>query len=82
MESIVIDGVEYRVGDRIRLDFTSDRYTRLTLGEFGTITGFWTDDLQIWRVDIRWDDGSNLSMIAGRDKFSKVKEGDEKSRIL
>ena len=46
------------VGDRVELIRTDDQYTSLRSGSQGTVTMVWPDT-----VDIKWDDGSNLSLI-------------------
>lgn len=46
------------VGDRVELIRTDDQYTHLRSGAKGTVTMIWPDT-----VDIKWDDGSNLSLI-------------------
>lgn len=57
------------VGKRVRLDYTSDRYTQLRSGDLGTVTSI--DHLGTVRV--KWDNGSNLGLVedAG-DRFSVV----------
>ena len=60
------------IGRRIRLIFTDDRYTKLRSGDESTITDVTTlpkemgGNRQIW---IRWDNGSSLAMIEGKDQF-------------
>ena len=60
------------VGRRIRLIFTDDRYTKLRSGDEGTITDVTTlpkemgGNRQIWA---KWDNGSSLAMIEGKDQF-------------
>lgn len=49
----------YSKGDRVRLVFTDDPLTRLRPGDKGTV---WRDQSGEV-VDIRWDDGSSLSML-------------------
>lgn len=60
------------VGDRVELDYTSDRYTNLKRGDRGTVVLI--DSLGITHV--KWDNGSNLGMVpeAG-DRFHVVEEG-------
>jgi hypothetical protein len=45
------------VGRRVRLNSTTDQYTRLVPGTLGTIRG-----VKATTYFIKWDDGSNLSM--------------------
>jgi len=60
-------------GKRVRLDYTSDPYTRLTPGATGTIEYVnatpWGDT-----TFIKWDDGSNLGLITGEDRFTIIKQ--------
>lgn len=61
---------ELKPGDRIKLVHTDDPYTKLKPGDLGTVTrvnGF--GDL-----DINWDTGSTLSMIAGEDSWEKAND--------
>lgn len=53
------------IGKRIELVSTTDKYTNLTVGEFGTIR--FVDDYGTIFVD--WDNGSKLGMIPGVDKY-------------
>jgi Domain of unknown function (DUF4314) len=67
-----------KIGDRIRLDSTNDPFTKLKRGDIGTVVEFWTDDLKgsdgryIWRMRVKWDTGSNLSLLHNVDKFTKI----------
>ena len=60
-----------QVSTRIRLDYTSDEHTDLAVGDFGTITGRRQDP---WGevVDVQWDNGSSLSLVAGEDLWTRV----------
>ena len=65
-------------GRRIRLTHTTDSYTKLKKGDLGTIKwerldDLWGDDI----VSVKWDSGSTLSLIRGRDAFTILPEGDE-----
>jgi hypothetical protein len=53
------------IGKRIELISTNDPYTKLSVGEFGTIR--FVDDYGTIFVD--WDNGSKLGMIPGVDKY-------------
>jgi hypothetical protein len=63
------------IGKRIRLIFTHDLYTRLRSGDMGTVMNVAElpeelgGDRQIW---VRWDNGSNLAMIEGKDQFEVI----------
>ena len=66
---------EELVGKRIKLTFTDDPYTRLKTGDVGTVVDVDTIDLpshsftQVW---VKWENGSNLALITGKDKFEVV----------
>ncbi len=65
-------------GRRIRLIYTNDPYTKLEKGDLGTIKwerldDLWGDDV----VSVKWDSGSSLSLIRGRDAFTILPEGEE-----
>lgn len=59
---------------RIRLDYTSDTYTKLKAGDLGTITGRHTDPWGTEKIFVAWDNGSSLSLISGEDEWSVVDE--------
>ena len=52
-------------GRRVRLESTTDPYTALRPGALGTINYVRNDT-----TSIKWDSGSNLSMIDGEDRFT------------
>jgi Domain of unknown function (DUF4314) len=62
------------IGRRIRLLHTDDPYTKLHFGSLGTIQDItrtpW-DDIQVW---CKWDEGSSLALIPGKDMFEFVPE--------
>lgn len=57
---------------KVRLIFTSDPYTKLRSGITGVVLGRWDDDLHVTRIDVRWSNGSRLSMIEGTDQIQKI----------
>ena len=61
------------IGRRIRLLHTDDPYTKLHFGSVGTIQDItrtpW-DDIQVW---CKWDEGSSLALIPGKDMFEFVR---------
>jgi Domain of unknown function (DUF4314) len=63
-------------GDRVRLVYCQDPYTKLKAGDIGTFQRYWTDDTHITRASIKWDSGSNLSMIEGLDVFVSMPDDD------
>ncbi|MCK4364462.1 MAG: DUF4314 domain-containing protein [Thermoplasmatales archaeon] len=60
-----------KVGDRVELIQTDDTMTDLKPGAKGTV--FKIDDEQelIW---VNWDNGEQLALLAGIDKFKIVKK--------
>jgi hypothetical protein len=71
------DGANLRPGMRIVLIETTDIYTRLQPGDKGTIERtrqapsiFQVPGKMEWEVDVKWDDGSHLTMILPRDKLA------------
>jgi hypothetical protein len=67
------------IGRRIRLIYTDDYYTRLTNGEFGTITHISYTPASMCgeqQVSIRWDTESNLALITGKDQFRILDKGE------
>ncbi len=55
-------------GDRIRLDYTDDEWTRLVPGSLGTVT--YVDPTGT--VFAKWDDGSSLGLVPGVDQWTVV----------
>jgi hypothetical protein len=50
---------------RVRLAKTSDPYTNLTNGSLGTKVGEYIDPWGARTIRVRWDNGSDLSLIEG-----------------
>ena len=62
-------GLKNLVGRRIRLLHTEDAYTKLHYGSLGTIKDIGVTpwgDVQVW---CKWDEGSRLALIPGKDSF-------------
>ena len=55
-------------GQRVRLIFTSDPYTKLKTGALGTASHY--DDFGTFHV--KWDDGSHLGLSPGADVWEIV----------
>jgi hypothetical protein len=65
---------ETKIGDRIKLLHTDDKFTQLKPGDLGTV---W--DISIFNIDIEgkpvrviwitWDSGSRFALIEGKDEF-------------
>jgi hypothetical protein len=58
------------VGQRVKLVFTDDRYTKLHPGSEGVV--FYVDDLGTVMVD--WEDGSTLGLIPSIDSWTVIEE--------
>jgi hypothetical protein len=56
---------------RIKLIHTDDPYTLLKPNDMGTIL-YSFDNLDNRCIAIKWDSGSNLSMIEGKDQYEIV----------
>jgi hypothetical protein len=63
-----------KAGDRVRLVSTSDIYTRLEPGALGTVSLI--DSVGTVHVD--WDDGSQLGMVRGEDRFVIIRPAEER----
>lgn len=59
--------MDYAVGDRVELVWTSDPYTRLRPGDHGTVKSVRRDlhDPRNDEIHVAWDSGSGLSMLPG-----------------
>lgn len=58
----------YMLGKRVQLISTTDEYTSLTYGDLGTIN--YIDD--IGTVFVTWDNGSNLGLVPGVDRWKII----------
>lgn len=56
---------------RVRLAKTNDPYTDLTAGSLGTKTGEYIDPWGSSVIRVKWDNGSNLSLIEGEDSWTE-----------
>jgi hypothetical protein len=57
-------------GDRVRLIFTDDPYTKLYPGEEGTVS--FVDDFET--VHVHWDGGSRMGLIPGADQWEVIEK--------
>ena len=57
-----------KVGQKVRLIYTDDSYTKLRSGAIGTV--FYIDDLDTVMID--WEDGSSLGLIPGIDLYEII----------
>ena len=62
-----------KVGDRIKLVFINDTWTKLKPGDKGTVFKIEKEnhDILVW---INWDNGEQLALLSEVDKFKVVKE--------
>jgi len=56
------------IGKRVRLIHTNDRYTKLKAGDEGIIVS--VDGMETRHI--KWDNGSNLGLIPGVDKWEVI----------
>ena len=71
-------------GCRIILKYTDDPYTELKSGDTGTIqcVNFSETPNIESQIYVDWDNGSNLSLLIGRDTFSIMEEKEEVTHKL
>ncbi|ETA80989.1 DUF4314 domain-containing protein [Youngiibacter fragilis] len=67
---------KYTRGTRVKLLRMNDPYTKLSLGETGTVTG--VDD--IGTIHVSWDCGSSLGVAYGEDSCEIVKDSCEEEK--
>ena len=60
-----------KVGDRVELVFMNDTWTELKPGDRGTVLKIDENQELIW---IDWDNGEQLALLVGVDKFKIVKK--------
>ena len=58
-------------GQRVRLIFTSDPYTKLKTGALGVVDFYDSFDT----LHVKWEDGSNLGLIPGCDEWEILPAG-------
>jgi hypothetical protein len=57
------------VNHHIVLREINDSYTHLRPGNIGVCTSVWSDSTKTIRIDVKWDNGSHLSLIQGLDQY-------------
>lgn len=60
-----------KIGDRVELVFTDDKYTRLKSGDVGIVTGLGNEQQILVKWD-KWDNGIELVLLIGRDKYKII----------
>ena len=60
-----------KVGDRVELVFMNDTWTELKPGDKGTVLKIDENQELIW---VDWDNGEQLALLLGFDKFKIVKK--------
>jgi len=60
-----------KVGDRVQLVETDDSWTNLESGAKGTVYKIDEEQDLIW---VEWDNGEDLALINGVDKFKVIKK--------
>ena len=62
---------DIKIGDRVQLEFINDTWTNLKPGDKGTIYKIDENQELIW---IDWDNGEQLALLIGIDKFKVIKK--------
>lgn len=68
---------ETLVGERIKLIQTSDPYTRIPKGSYGTVTRDLYENGGVMCIGVDWDNGSSLSLVEGEDSWTVLGIADE-----
>jgi Domain of unknown function (DUF4314) len=67
---------EIKIGDRVRLIHSDNKFMSLKPGDLGTVWDITTfslmDEQQIRQIWIRWDNNSRLALLEGIDRFEIV----------
>ncbi|MGB6673697.1 MAG: DUF4314 domain-containing protein [Candidatus Nitrosopolaris sp.] len=69
---------ETKIGDRIKLLHTEDKFTQLKPSDLGTVWDIFTFNIDIDGKPVRviwisWDSGSKFALIEGKDEFEIIK---------
>lgn len=60
-----------KVGDRVQLVFMNDTWSDLKPGDKGTVFKIDENQELVW---INWDNGEQLALLIGIDKFKVIKK--------
>ena len=60
-----------KVGDRVQLVFMNDTWTNLKSGDKGTVFKIDENQELVW---VNWDNGEQLALLVGIDKFKIIKK--------
>ena len=60
-----------KVGDRVQLAFMNDTWTNLKPGDKGTVFKIDENQELVW---VNWDNGEQLALLVGIDKFKIIKK--------
>ena len=67
---------EIKIGERVRLIHSDNKFMLLKSGDLGTVWDITTfslmDEQQIRQIWIRWDNNSRLALLEGIDSFELV----------
>jgi len=67
---------EIKIGDRVRLIQSDNKFMLLKSGDLGTVWDITTfslmDEQQVRQIWIRWDNNSRLALLEGIDSFELV----------
>ena len=67
----LVEKESVKVGDRIELVFINDTWTELKPGDKGTVNKIDENQEIIW---VDWDNGEQLALLIGIDKFKVIKK--------
>lgn len=64
---------DVKIGDRVELLFINDTWTKLAKGSQGTVVKIEkdADERLVW---VNWDNGEQLALLEGIDKYKVVKK--------
>ena len=65
---------EVKIGDRIKLVHTDDKFVQLRPGDLGTVWSISIFNIEVDGKPVRviwisWDSGSKIALIEGKDEF-------------
>jgi len=63
--------IQVKVGDRVELVLTDDTLTDLKPGDKGTVFKIDEEQELVW---VNWDNGEQLALLIGVDKFKVIKK--------
>ena len=73
---------EVKIGDRIKLVHTDDKFVQLRPGDLGTVWNISIFNIEIDGKPVRviwiyWDSGSKFALMEGKDEFEFMSHNEE-----